>query len=38
MMKRRNKTLLQAALTLLLAAGCAGTVAAQQPHYGQPEE
>lgn len=38
MMKRRNKTLLQAALTLLLAAGCAGMVAAQQPHYGQPEE
>lgn len=38
MMKRRNKTLLQAALTLLLALGCAGTVAAQQPHYGQPEE
>lgn len=38
MMKRREKTLLQAALTLLLAAGTAGTVAAQQPHHGQPEE
>lgn len=36
MMKRRERTLLQAALTLLLALGCAGTVAAQPPRDDQP--